>query len=464
MSLPTAPTSTPARVQTVAPPLGGPWLVLARGGWATLAALLVAFFLANLPVYFTQLRTVCLHSPCARWQLTPATAQTLRQFHLSPTEYAVTSVAFSMACASVWFAVALVIVWRQSRQWLALLSSVLLIDQCIIQLNGSLATPLEYSTSLWHTATLFVGALGLVLYLLIFSLFPTGRFIPGWMRWSVVLLALAICWVYVSIVPWSTASNAEFVPNPLVVGVGSAVLGSIMAAQIYRYRRVSTPVERQQTKWVVLGVIEGPLVGIPYFLLPLFFPALNRPGSLYFLLAKPAYNILWLFVPVCFGIAILRYHLWEIDVLIRRTLVYGTLSAILAVLYFGVVVGLQALVGSVNSTAASSPVIVVGTTLLIAALFNPLRHRIQAFIDQRFYRHKYDAAKTLAAFSATLRSEVELAQVREQLLAVVAATMQPAHASLWLRAPPPQRGTPDAQPPTGAPRGSRGPLGNVRAV
>lgn len=265
------------------------------------------------------------------------------------------------------------------------------------------------------------------------------------MRWSVVLLALAICWVYVSIVPWSTASDAEFVPNPLVVGVGSAVLGSIMAAQIYRYRRVSTPVERQQTKWVVLGVIEGLLVGIPYFLLPLFFPALNRPGSLYFWLAKPAYNILWLFVPLCFGIAISRYHLWEIDVLIRRTLVYGTLSAILAALYFGVVVGLQALVGSVNSTAAASPVIVVATTLLIAALFNPLRHGIQATIDQRFYRRKVDAERTLANFGATLRSEVDLAEVSAHLLTVINETMQPTHASLWLR-PPGQQAEPLAEP------------------
>ena len=175
-------------------------------------------------------------------------------------------------------------------------------------------------------------------------------------------------------------------------------------------------------------------------------------------------DLLFLPIALCVGVALLRYRLFDIDILINRTLVYGTLSAILAALYFGVVVGLQALVGSVNSTAASSPVIVVATTLLIAALFNPLRHRIQAFIDQRFYRHKYDAAKTLAAFSATLRSEVELAQVREQLLAVVNETMQPAHAALWLHVPPPQRGTPDAQPPTGAPRGSRGPSGNVRVV
>jgi hypothetical protein len=108
----------------------------------------------------------------------------------------------------------------------------------------------------------------------------------------------------------------------------------------------------------------------------------------------------------------------------------------LAALYFGVVVGLQTLVGALNSTAASSQVIVVASTLLIVALFNPLRHAIQALIDRRFYRHKYDAAKTLATFAATLRSEVELAEVSAHLLTVVNETMQPAHASLWLRRPP----------------------------
>jgi hypothetical protein len=460
MSLSTAPTH--ARVQTVAPPLGGPWLVLARGGWATLAALLVAFFLANLPVYFTQLRTVCLHPLCAPWQLTPPSARVLQQIHLTPTSYALVSLVFSLACVSVWFAVALVIVWRQSRQWLALLTSLVLIGQCVTQMSGSLLAPLEYSAPAWHLATLLVGMLTFTLSLLFISLFPTGRFVPVWMRW-VVALAPAFLWVYApSILPSSVPIELSL--TPLSVGLFCGVFGTLMGGQIYRYRRVSTPVERQQTKWVVLGLIEGPLVGSLYFSLPVFLPALNRPGSLYFLLAKLAYNILWLFVPLCFGIAILRYHLWDIDLLINRALVYGTLSAILAALYFGVVVGLQALVGSVNSTAAASPVIVVATTLLIATLFNPLRHGIQATIDRRFYRHKYDAAKTLAAFSATLRSEVELAQVREQLLAVVAATMQPTHASLWLRAPAPQRGTPDTQPPTGAPLGSGGPSGNVRAL
>jgi hypothetical protein len=136
-------------------------------------------------------------------------------------------------------------------------------------------------------------------------------------------------------------------------------------------------------------------------------------------------------LPTAIGIAVLRYRLYDIDVLINRTLVYGSLTAVLVTAYVGSIVVLQAAFRSL--TGQDSQLTVVASTLAIAALFNPLRRRIQAFVDRRFYRRKYDAAKTLPAFGVRLRDETDLAELNEELLAVIRETVQPSHVSLWLR-------------------------------
>jgi hypothetical protein len=150
-------------------------------------------------------------------------------------------------------------------------------------------------------------------------------------------------------------------------------------------------------------------------------------------------NSLPILIPLSFGFAILRYRLWEIDHIINRTLVYASLTVLLALIYLGLVIALQSLVRVLTGAGTQQPLIIVASTLMIAALFQPLRRRIQAIIDRRFYRRKYDVAKTVEAFSATLRNEVDLSQLSEQLLAVVQETMQPTHISLWLRQPEPSR-------------------------
>jgi hypothetical protein len=144
--------------------------------------------------------------------------------------------------------------------------------------------------------------------------------------------------------------------------------------------------------------------------------------------------LLLLLIPLSLAIALLRYRLWDVDTLINKALVYGLLTALLAAIYAGLVIGLESLVGFFTRQT-SQPVVMVISTLTIWALFQPLRHRVQALIDRRFYRQKYDVEKTLAAFSATLRNEVDLNQLCERSLAVVQETMQPASVSLWLVKP-----------------------------
>ena len=175
------------------------------------------------------------------------------------------------------------------------------------------------------------------------------------------------------------------------------------------------------------------------FLFGSFFPSLFPIGSLADLIARAAITGLMLLLPFSIGLAVWRSQLWEIDRIINQTLVYATLTVTLALVYAALIIGLPLLIHELTGQIAKSPPILIGSTLAIAALFQPLRKRIQQVIDRRFYRRKYDAARTLAAFSTTLRSEVDLNELSEQILAVVQETMQPAHISLWLRDPEPSR-------------------------
>ncbi|HEV2238500.1 MAG TPA: hypothetical protein VGR57_17715, partial [Ktedonobacterales bacterium] len=252
--------------------------------------------------------------------------------------------------------------------------------------------------------------------------FPTGRFAP---RWSALLIPLWIAQFGLFI---GGAPDAAIVVSTIVTW------GSVGAIQLYRYIRLYTPAQQQQTKWVVVSlvVLNVLLLEIVYPLAPRLWPALNAPGSAYRLARILVIALSWMPISLGVGIAILRYRLYDIDIIIRRTLIYGTLTALLVGVYFSAVIGFEGVVQTITGHQSLPAVVVVAITLLVAALFNPLRRRIQEFIDRRFYRRKYDAAATVAAFSALLRNEVDLTQVETQLQLVVASTMQPAHVSLWL--------------------------------
>ena len=212
------------------------------------------------------------------------------------------------------------------------------------------------------------------------------------------------------------------------------VLGMIWS-QVYRYRGVSAPEQRRQTRWVVFGTALA-LSVLLALLAPLFLllSGVAETSPFVLVLIGSVIPPVMLLIPLSIGMAILRSGLFDIDFVINRALVYGALTASLALMYAGSVGALQYAFRAL--TGGGSQLVIVASTLGIAALFSPLRRLIQSFIDRRFYRRKYDAARTLEALSARLRDETDLVSLNDDLVAVVRETVQPEHASLWLR---PQR-------------------------
>jgi hypothetical protein len=279
------------------------------------------------------------------------------------------------------------------------------------------------------------GPLALTLGSFLMLLFPTGRLpSPRWrfLAWTVgvsgaVLIALSFFFI--------SPDQAGGLVSVVAVVAASALFVSVFLSALslmVRYRRADG-VERQQLRWlagaaVLIGVyIVGGLIGLDRLL-----------GEGVWNLINAASNA-GLYAAV--GVAILRYRLYDIDIIINRALVYSLLTGILALVYFGGVTATQALFRTLTSEEQLPQLIVVASTLVIAALFNPLRRRIQGFIDRRFYRSQYDARNTLNAFSAKLRDETNLDALSGELVGVVRETMRPAHVSLWLRPDPPPSGS-----------------------
>jgi len=394
-----------------------------------MSALVLVIYVFGTPVFFIKLSSLSAVCQNLGECLNPVQEKALLTLGLSVTTYAVYWVAVNVLFTLVYMSVALLIVWRKSDDRMALFASFSLV--AFGASFTSIPTVLASIYPTWWLPVTLLEAIGFPSLTVFLFVFPNGRFVPRWMSW--LALGWTVLYVLKTFFPDSLINfNNSFRLLRLLIPL--IVLGSIVLGQVYRYRRFSTLVERQQTKWVILGLS----IALMGFLLLGFLPSFLYANRLAFLpltfLITSTYLVL-LLIPLSIAIAVLRYRLWDVDVLINRTLVYGTLTALLALIYFGFVIGLESLVHLFTGQAGQSPIVIVASTLVIAALFQPLRHRLQRFIDRRFYRSKYDAAKTLEAFSATLRNEVDLSQLREELVAVVQETMQPAHVSLWLRSP-----------------------------
>ncbi|MDQ3911113.1 MAG: hypothetical protein M3305_04950 [Actinomycetota bacterium] len=287
-----------------------------------------------------------------------------------------------------------------------------------------------------------------LLFAFLFLLFPNGR--PLSRRWRLLLwingILIATTIVVEAFDPGRVMGD-EPIRNPLgieavagvfgfvaeVVGYLTVILMIVSAISIFlRFHRAGE-IERQQIKWLAYAAA---LLGAVFIVGTIGDLLLGGFGPWSFLALVAALFA----IPLSIGAAMLRYRLYDIDLVINRTLVYGSLTAMLALVYFGGVATTQEIFHALTDQEQQPQLAIVVSTLAIAALFNPLRRRIQAFIDRRFYRRKYDARKTLDAFSAKLRDETDLEALNYELMAVIRETMQPAHVSLWLRNDMPSEG------------------------
>jgi hypothetical protein len=396
-----------------------PFLTIARIIWLVIAGYSIVVFVLGVPLNYSDLGKVCTIQPCDQ-DPTPAS---IAQFHaagLTLTFYSGYIGTIELISAFLSLGVGLLIFARKSNTWIGLLTSLFLITYGVAQFDGddvlkaypALAGPTNFLLPLGFIC------LGAFLYV-----FPDGHFVPRWTR--IVLLA----WIPFFFITSNLIPNGGFVPLLF------AFLLISLGAQIYRYRRVSTELQRQQTKWVVFGVIISIVGFVGIIAVTNILKLSGQPGTFGYMWGDTAVIVVQACLPVSIGIAILLSRLFDIDVIINQTLVYGSLTALLGGLYAGLIIGLESLASLIGGKNGQAPIALVISTLAIAALFQPVRHRIQALIDRRFYRRKYDAEKTLAAFSARLRQEVDLHQLSEEMLHVVRETLQPEQASLLIRLP-----------------------------
>jgi hypothetical protein len=312
-------------------------------------------------------------------------------------------------------------------------------EYAIYTLLGAPGSPLPGAeAAAWVASWLWIPQLGSVVFVVL--LFPDSR-LPSrgwrWFAWLSVLLVLMGA-VLSAISPGPISVGLGPIRNPLgveslpsfikvVERVVNALLFAAVISLFIRLRHARELV-RQQIKWFVYAIALTICGGI------LTYPVSEAIGSLWLKwIGFVPFIAGVMAIPISMGIAILRYRLYDIDILINRTLVYGALTALLVAVYFGGVTATQTILHALTAQEEQPQLAIVISTLVIAALFNPLRGRVQGFVDRRFYRNKYDAAKTLEAFSVKLRDETDLDALSGELVGVVKETMQPAHVSLWLR-------------------------------
>src|SRR5947209_3551776 len=399
--------------------LRGIFLVLARTLWIAAAVLTVIFVVVSIPLTFVQLQTVCTSGACL---LTSANVRQLAGMGLSVGFFAAYIIAVELLFVVVSFAVGGVIFWRmwgKSNEYLALFVALTLVTFGTMAFLGPNET-FAGSASLWRWLFVFVVFFGNTSSILFFYLFPDGRFVPRWM--SVLAFVLVVLQVHSFFFPDVLFLRWLNLPGPTE---NIFFLASIVFAQVYRYWRVSNPLQRQQTKWVVFGVAAA-VVG--FLGQQLVFPLPVLPSVMLVLVGQTVSNLALLCIPLSIGIAILRYRLWEINILINRTLVYGILTISVVAIYVLVVGSLGALF-----QAGGNLLISLVATGLVAVLFQPLRHRLQHTVNRLIYGERDDPYRVISRLGQRVEGTLAPDAVLPTIVETVAQALKLPYAAITVK-------------------------------
>ncbi len=422
------PMATSETVGSEAQGRGGPrqnggLLLLTRIACIVVIALALGLFVVTLPTYFAHLHAVCTTASCLFGQLSASTTPFLFLFGLSLHTYAVLVTTLIVIATLLCVVIAALLIFRRFDNWMALLVAVLLVVEATSNSTADASVLRPWLGSILAVPVADISNyLGAIAPPLIFSLFPTGRFVPSFMRWLV--LAQLIYGVILTL-PFSPPAFVLLFSNLFWL---SCLLG-LAGAQIYRYRRVSTPVERQQTKWVIFGFSLTVLLSLVLLLPGLLFPFLSQPHSPYYTLwTLIATFTLTLSMVLSLGLAILRYRLWDIDIIINRTLVYGVLTISVVGIYTLVVGGLGTLL-----QAQGNLVLSLLATGLVAVLFQPLRIRLQRTVNRLMYGERDDPYRVISRLGQRLAAVLAPEAVLPTIVEVVAQTLKLPYAAITLK-------------------------------
>ena len=401
------------------------WIPAARVAWVLLSSTLLIAFFAGFPIRYSELSQTCSDSSCFIMLLHPTEADILLNRGLSLHNYAVFHLVVESINSVLWLGFAVFVFWKKFTHIAGLLLAFILVCSGLFLLSL-----ISQSSVMFYTGQAnFRNLLSIILCIptfFFFFMFPNGRFVPKWSKFIPWLVILALLLSIAMSSAKAEVLNLIFTCMLLLWALTGAF------SQIYRYRFIATPLEKRQIKWAFYGMMT---IAFVVFNWAILFEAFSPAPSVFRFFLYTGYFLihymLLLFVPVSFVIAVMRYRFWDIDVLIRRTLIYGLLSASLAILYFGMIITSQNMFRSL--TGQDSQLVIVLSTLAISALFTPLRRVIQNLIDRRFYRQKYDAENVLAEFALKARNEVELNSLTKELTEVIKKTMQPTHLALWIK-------------------------------